>query len=327
MSDLMLEIMDLSIGIRNNKKFIPFSTDISLGIKKGEIFGVVGESGCGKSILALSIAGLLPENVKVLSGSIIFDKTNLLNLNKSTLRKMLGNDISMVFQEPLTSLNPLMKVGKQVSECLKLHTDLTHSEIKIETLNILKQVGLSDPEKIINCYPHQLSGGMRQRVMIAIAISCKPKLIIADEPTTALDVTIQFQILKLLLDINKLYGCTIILISHDLGVITSICNRVAVMYAGNIVEEGDTKSVFSNPQHEYTKGLVASIPTREKRGQRLENIDGRVPAATEKKTGCSFANRCKKASENCFFNNPQFSVVNQNHKARCIFAENKGDKK
>ncbi len=325
MSDILLQAENLAIDIKSQNKNLTFADDIDFSVKKGEIYGIVGESGCGKSLLAHSIAGLLPENVKISCGSIMFDGVNLLALNKKEFRKMQGKDISMVFQEPLTSLNPLMKIGRQVSENLKIHTDLTKNEMQKETLNILKKVGLNNPEELVNCYPHQLSGGMRQRIMIASAIICKPKLVIADEPTTALDVTIQSQILNLLQDINKTYGCAIVFISHDLGVISRICDRVAVMYCGNIVEEGDTSSVFSNPQHQYTKGLIDSIPTKNKKGQSLVNIPGKVPGITEKKEGCYFAKRCTKAQKRCFKTKPEYTLIKHNHMVSCFLAGETGE--
>lgn len=313
----LLEIDKLSIGIKNDKGHSPFISNLNLCIKKGEIFGIVGESGCGKSMLAHSITGLLSDGIKILGGNIIFNGVNLLKLTKNEFRKVLGKDISMVFQEPLSSLNPLMKIGRQVSENLKLHTTLSKNEIYHKTLEILRKVELPYPEKLINYYPHQLSGGMRQRVMIAMAVVLGPKLLIADEPTTALDVTIQAQILDLLLNINRTYGCTIIFIFHDLAVVNRICNRVAVMYAGDIVEEGDTKSVLFNPHHPYTKGLIASIPTKEKKGYRLQSIPGKVPGISEQKPGCSFANRCNRAMEKCFLAKPKCTFINQNHKVSC----------
>jgi peptide/nickel transport system ATP-binding protein len=324
MSDSLLEINNLSTGIKCNKNYLTFISDLSVCIKKGEIYGIVGESGCGKSMLAYSITGLLPDSIKILEGNIIFNGVDLLQLKKNEFRNILGKDISMVFQEPLTSLNPLMKIGSQVSENLKLHTDFSKNEIHQETLNILRKVNLSNPEKLINYYPHQLSGGMRQRAMIAMAIVLRPQLFIADEPTTALDATIQAQILDLMLDINRTYGSTIIFISHDLGVINRICNRVAVMYAGSIVEEGDTKNVLLNPQHEYTKGLIASIPTKEKKGHRLLSIPGKVPDVGGKSAGCIFANRCNKATEKCWLVKPQSTLFNHNHKVSCICSQNGG---
>jgi len=320
MSDILLRVKELSIGVKGIGDADIAVEEISFNIKKGEILGIVGESGCGKSLTALSIAGLLPQSAIISGGSIIFDGVELKGISRDQMRKIQGKDISMVFQEPMTSLNPLMTIGKQVSEGLKIHYKLTNKEIKDRVLAVLIKVGLARCEEIYNSYPHQLSGGMRQRVMIAIAIICRPKLIIADEPTTALDVTIQSQILALLKDINKEYKTSILFISHDLGVINKLCNKVAVMYAGKIIEEGTTKNIFINPVHQYTKGLIESIPTRAKKGERLANIDGKVPSIKEKKFGCSFAPRCQKAEEKCFYEKPKNVILGPNHKVFCNLA-------
>jgi oligopeptide/dipeptide ABC transporter, ATP-binding protein, C-terminal domain len=321
MSEILLRVKDLSIGVKSIDDVDIAVDGISFNIKKGEILGIVGESGCGKSLTTLSIAGLLPKSTTISAGSIIFDGIELKDINRNEMRKIQGKDISMVFQEPMTSLNPLMTIGKQVSEGLKIHFKLTNKEIKERVLAVLSKVGLTRCEEIYNSYPHQLSGGMRQRVMIAIAIICKPKLIIADEPTTALDVTIQSQILGLLKHINEEYKTSILFISHDLGVISKLCHRVAVMYSGNIVEEGTIKNIFINPVHQYTKGLIESIPTREKKGTRLSNIEGKVPAIKEKKFGCSFAPRCQKAEEKCFYEKPKSVNLGPNHRVCCNLAE------
>lgn len=325
MHEMLLRVCDLSVGVENPEGIYSAVDAISFHMEKGEILGIVGESGCGKSLMALSLAGLLPEGVKITGGSIVFDGMDLKNVRKDEMRKIQGKDISTIFQEPMTSLNPLMKIGKQVSENLKLHYNLTQKEIKDETLEILYKVGLPKPKEIFNYYPHQLSGGMRQRVMIAMAIICKPKLIIADEPTTALDVTIQAQILDLLRHINREYGCAILFISHDLGVISQLCSRVAVMYAGNIVEESSTRNIFIHPVHEYTKGLIGSIPSRDKRGKRLVNISGKVPAITEKKFGCSFAPRCSRAQNKCFVEKPRCIELGPSHTVCCYLAEGESE--
>lgn len=321
MSEILLRVKDLSIGVKSIEGIDIAVEEISFNIKRGEILGIVGESGCGKSLTALSIAGLLPQSTMISGGSIIFDGVELKGISRDEMRKIQGKDISMVFQEPMTSLNPLMTIGKQVSEGLKIHYKLTNKEIKERVLAALSKVGLARCEEIYNSYPHQLSGGMRQRVMIAIAIICKPKLIIADEPTTALDVTIQSQILGLLKDINEEYKTSILFISHDLGVISKLCHRVAVMYAGNIVEEGTTKNIFINPVHQYTRGLIESIPNRAKKGQRLANIEGKVPSIKEKKFGCGFAPRCQKAEEKCFYEKPKRVILGPNHKVCCNLAD------
>jgi peptide/nickel transport system ATP-binding protein len=325
MTETLLRVCNLSIGINTPEGEHLAVDDISLHVKRGEILGIVGESGCGKSLTALSIAGLLPEGVAVTGGSILFDGMELNGLKKDELRAIQGKDISMVFQEPMTSLNPLMKIGKQVAEVLKIHYKLTWKEMRDEVLSVLGKVGLPRPAEIFNSYPHQLSGGMRQRVIIAMAILCKPKLIIADEPTTALDVTIQAQILELLRRINQELGTSILFISHDLGVISRLCNRVAVMYAGNIIEEGNVRSIFVHPVHEYTKGLIGSIPDRSKRGGRLANIPGKVPSINEKRFGCAFAPRCGKAQDDCFFKKPRRIDLSEWHSVSCYLAEQESE--
>jgi len=321
MSDAMLSVVNLSIGIESTNEINNAVNGISFNIKSGKILGIVGESGCGKSLTALALAGLLPTSVSINSGSIIFDGVELSGISKKEMRKLQGKEISMIFQEPMTSLNPLMTVGNQVAEGLRIHYKMKEREVKDKVLDVLRKVGLPRVEELYISYPHQLSGGMRQRVMIAIAIICRPKLIIADEPTTALDVTIQAQILKLLKDINRKYKTTILFISHDLGVINQICDNVAVMYAGNIIEEGTTKNIFIHPVHQYTKGLIGSIPSRDKKGKRLANIPGKVPPITEKKFGCGFAPRCEKSQKKCFVESPNCVELGPNHKVWCYKAK------
>jgi len=321
MSDTMLSVVNLSIGIESTNEINNAVNGISFNIKSGKILGLVGESGCGKSLTALALAGLLPTSVSINSGSIIFDGVELRGISKKEMRKLQGKEISMVFQEPMTSLNPLMTIGNQVAEGLRIHYKMKEREVKDKVLDVLKKVGLPRVKELYISYPHQLSGGMRQRVMIAIAIICRPKLIIADEPTTALDVTIQAQILKLLKDINREYKTTILFISHDLGVINQICDNVAVMYAGNIIEEGTTRNIFIHPIHQYTKGLIGSIPSREKKGKVLANIPGKVPPITEKKFGCGFAPRCEKSQEKCFVEYPNCVELSPNHKVWCYEAK------
>lgn len=321
MSDILLRTQDLSINIKNGKKDLTAVDNISFHIKQGEILGIVGESGCGKSLTALSIPGLLAEGIGIFGGHMIFDGKDLSQLSKEEYRKLNGKEISMIYQEPMTSLNPLIKIGKQVAEVIKLHEKKTKKEINEEVLEILKKVGLKDPEKSVEYYPHQLSGGMRQRVMIAMAIICKPKLLIADEPTTALDVTIQAQILALLKEINKEYNTSILFISHDLGVINRLCDRVLVMYAGKIVEQGKVRTIFLHPVHEYTKGLMNSIPTREQKGNKLKCIPGRVPALSDKKFGCPFAPRCEAARDICFEKEPDMQALSMYHEVCCHLAD------
>ena len=327
MENYLLRVQDLSIGIDNEKKGkengnpLLAVDNINFHVRRGEILGIVGESGCGKSLTSLSIIGLLSNGVKVTNGKIILDGTDLLSLSEPEFRKLKGNEISMIFQEPMTSLNPLMKIGKQVGEVILLHQNKLKKDINEEVFQILTKVGLRNPQESMNAYPHQLSGGMRQRVMIAMAIICKPKLLIADEPTTALDVTIQAQILDLLRNINKEYGTTILFVSHDLGVIKQLCDRVLVMYAGKIAEEGTIGNIFTHPVHEYTKGLLNSIPTKKKKGTRLDCIVGRVPTLEERNTGCAFASRCKAARDICFKEEPIQLDLSMNHSVNCHLAD------
>lgn len=325
MAEKILEVKEISLGIKKGVEVYNAVNKVSFNINKGQIFGIVGESGCGKSITALSIAGLFQKNVRVTGGQIIFDGIDLLNVSDIQKRDIQGKDISVIFQEPMTSLNPVMKIGKQVGENLKLHSNKSKKEIKAEVLNVLEKVGLKEAEEIFDFYPHQLSGGMRQRVMIAMAIICNPKLIIADEPTTALDVTIQAQILKLLKTINVEYNTAILFISHDLGVVRQLCDKAAVMYAGEIIEAGTIEEIFLNTSHEYTKGLLASIPTKEKRGKYLTNIPGKIPSFLEKKSGCLFASRCAKVKSSCLEESPPIVQLSSNHMVKCNYIEQDGE--
>lgn len=321
MPETLLSVEDLTVCAETEKGTFDLVNGVGFSTARGEILGIVGESGCGKSMTALSVAGLPARNVRTRAGRILFDGRDLRTLPREEIRRIQGKELSMIFQEPMTSLNPLMKVGRQVSENLRLHSGLSKREIRERTAAVLRRVGLPEPEKLLAAYPHELSGGMRQRVMIALAVICRPKMIIADEPTTALDVTIQAQILDLLREINREYGCAILFISHDLGVVSQLCSRILVMYAGSIVEEGSARDIFRNPAHEYTKGLIGSIPTREMRGRRLVNIPGRVPGPGEKTAGCPFAPRCGEACGECFLREPAFAEVSPGHRARCIRAQ------
>ncbi|MDR2402592.1 MAG: ABC transporter ATP-binding protein [Spirochaetaceae bacterium] len=321
----LLRVEGLSVGIRRNRKYLPAVENISFKIMPGEIVGIVGESGCGKSLTALSIPGLLPQGVELTGGGVIFDGRDIRGLSERELCRIRGNEISMVFQEPMTSLNPLLRIGAQIAEPLKLHGWKNRKLIGDEVMDIMNKVGLRSPEKLIHEYPHQLSGGMRQRVMIALAIVCKPKLLIADEPATALDVTIQAQILRLMKRINRDLGTSILFISHDLGVINRICDRVLVMYSGRLVEEGTVRNIFFHPVHEYTRGLMGSIPVRERKGQALVNIPGKVPSIEEKGeahfAGCPFAPRCVRAEDRCFAAFPKAIPLGENHSVRCILVD------
>ena len=294
---------------------------VDLAIPRGSIVGLVGESGCGKSVTALSVLGLVPPAGRVAAGEIRFGETDLRTLGEGALRKLRGNRIAMIFQDPMTSLNPVYPVGRQVAEVLRLHRRLDRWAAKARTVELFQQVGIPDPVARYDAYPRQLSGGLRQRVMIAMAMACEPELLIADEPTTALDVTIQAQIMELIRDMNKQMGTAVLLISHDLGVIRRMCSRVYIMYAGRVVESGTTQEVLAHPLHPYTKGLIASIPSLEKRGQRLSSIPGTVPALEDRSEhGCPFYNRCYKRRDACKNETPPM-VVHKGHMALCVDAK------
>lgn len=297
--------------------------NISFQVKPGQIVGVVGESGCGKSVMSLSIMKLLPKGTgKIKSGEIIFDGINLEKMSEAQINKIRGKDVSMIFQEPMTSLNPVFTIGYQLQEVLFNHIKITKLEARQKAIALLKSVGISRPEKIVDEYPHQLSGGMRQRVMIAIAIACQPKLLIADEPTTALDVTVQAQILELLKEIQAVNDMSVILITHDLGVVAEMCDEVIVMYAGKIVERTDVDTLFHNPKHPYTSLLLGAIPKMDEKEERLSSIKGIVPSLTNMpKVGCRFANRCPKAMPECFTVNPLLEEVEQGHEVACLLFE------
>ncbi|MGK0468514.1 ABC transporter ATP-binding protein [Clostridium sp.] len=292
--------------------------DVSFSLKPGEIIGVVGESGCGKSVTSLSIIGLLGNKGKVNKGEVYFEGRNLLELNEKQMRKIRGNKISMIFQEPMTSLNPILTIGDQITESIRLHLKKSKSEALKCAVDMLEKVGLPRADKIINDYPHVLSGGMRQRVMIAMALVCNPKLIIADEPTTALDVTIQAQILDLMKKLSKEFNTAIMLITHDLGVIAEMVDKVLVMYAGQVVEEADVYTLFENPKHPYTQGLMKSIPqVYTEKIERLIPIPGTVPSVYQKFSGCRFNERCILATERCRSEVPRLVDSGNNHKVRC----------
>ncbi|MFD1037307.1 ABC transporter ATP-binding protein [Virgibacillus byunsanensis] len=305
MSDAILEIKDLQIQFKSGKETVQPIRGVDFTLKKGETLGVVGESGSGKSVTSLAIMGLLPDKTsEIISGEILFNGKDLSKLKENQYRKIRGNEISMIFQEPMTSLNPVFTIGEQLSEPLRQHKKMPKKEINAAIIAVLKQVGIARAEQIINEYPHQLSGGMRQRVMISLALLCQPDLMIADEPTTALDVTIQAQILKLMKDIKKKNDMSLLLITHDLGVVAEMCDRVVVMYAGEIVEVAEINELFNNPLHPYTKGLINSLPSKNTRKNRLYSISGQVPKPNEITKGCVFANRCPVAFSKCFEETP-----------------------
>jgi peptide/nickel transport system ATP-binding protein len=317
----VLWLQHLSVGIRHGKGFLPAVEDVSLRIEPGQIVGLVGESGCGKSLTALSCAGLLPEAARVIKGKVLFEGIALEHMSQRELCGLRGSGISLVFQEPMTSLNPLMRIGRQVAEPLLLHGWSGRAHIRGEVIATLARVGLPEPEKLLGAYPHQLSGGMQQRVMIAIALIGRPRLLIADEPTTALDVTTQAQILGLFKKINRETGTAILFISHDLNVVGQICDRVAVMYAGRIVEEGSVGNIFWHPVHEYTKALMGSIPTKRQKGKRLVTIPGKVPSIEDEWSGCPYSPRCPVAREVCFNSVPEHLDLSEHHRVWCFLAD------
>tara|TARA_B100000929_G_scaffold284570_1_gene267008 strand:- start:5 stop:976 length:972 start_codon:yes stop_codon:yes gene_type:complete len=319
MSENLLKINNFSISVNLNNKKIKLVENINLNIPKGKIIGLVGESGCGKSITALSISQLNetpPLNYD--SGSIEFEQKNLLALNKRELNKIRGKKIGMIFQEPMTSLNPCYTIGDQLIEVLKIHEFKTNYHQKLEKCySILRSVGITDPQKRYKQFPHELSGGLRQRVMIAIAMICKPLLLIADEPTTALDVTVQAQILKLIKSLQKENNMSVLIITHDLGVVSEICDYVYVMYAGKIIEKGNINQIFSHPSHPYTNGLMNSIPLLNEEKKRLNTIPGMVIDPLEKFYGCYFADRCQNVKSKCYNEIPDLEKLNINHSVSC----------
>ena len=315
----LLEVKHLRTEFFSSKKSsVTAVDDVSFDIKKGEIVGLVGESGCGKSVTSLSIMQLLKDTPgKITNGEVIFQGHNLLDASKKEMLDIRGDKMSMIFQEPMSSLNPSMRIDKQMIEGIRLHTPLTKAEARKKAADILSQVGIPDPQRVLKNYPHQLSGGMRQRVMIAMAMSCEPDLLIADEPTTALDVTIQAQILELMKKIQQDKGMSILLITHDLGVVAEMCSRVIVMYAGKIVEEAPVEILFANPTHPYTQGLIASVPKLGSGVNVLPSIPGSVPDLSAMPKGCRFAPRCKYATEKCHQEQPELLSVGEKQKCRC----------
>ena len=314
----LLEVKDLKTYFFTHEGTVKAVDGINLKVNKGETLGLVGESGCGKSVTALSIMRLIPSPPgKIVGGNIHFEGKNLLELGEKEMRKIRGRKISMIFQEPMTSLDPMFTIGDEIAEVIKLHQGLKKNEAREKAIESLKIVGMPDPEKRINEYPHELSGGMRQRAMIAMALSCNPALLIADEPSTALDVTIQAQILRLIDELRKKFGTSVLLITHDLGVIAETCDNVAVMYAGHIVEHTDVNTLFRNPLHPYTKGLMKSIPRLDIDTERLEIIRGLVPNLLNMPPGCPFQPRCDFCSEVCTKELPKLVETEKNHLVRC----------
>ncbi|MFV0560043.1 MAG: ABC transporter ATP-binding protein [Enterococcus sp.] len=322
-SELLLEVQNLHTGFRIKDTFYDAVDDVSFTLKQNEILAIVGESGCGKSTLATTIMGLLdPENTKI-QGEILYKDLNLTNLNETLYNQIRGNDIGMIFQDPLSALNPLMRIEDQIKEGLSYHTKMTADERQQRALELLGQVGIPNPARVGRQYPHELSGGMRQRVIIAIAIACKPPIVIADEPTTALDVTIQAQILDLLKDLQEETKTGIILITHDLGVVAEMADRVAVMYGGQFVEVASVEELFAHPKHPYTRSLLNSMPQEDAYEEELHVIEGVVPSLKNMpRTGCRFAARIPWIPEEDHEENPVLHEVSPNHLVRCSCYKN-----
>jgi len=319
MNNPLLEIRSLTTWFFTEDGVVRAVEDVSFEIFPGEIVSLVGESGCGKSVTGLSLLRLIPMPPgKILKGELLFEGRDLLGLEEREMEKVRGNDISMIFQEPMTSLNPVFTIGNQIIEALQLHQNLDKKEARTRAIEMLDRVRIPSSEVRIDSYPHQLSGGMRQRAMIAMALSCQPKLLIADEPTTALDVTIQAQVLRLLKEIQREMGMAVMLITHDLGVVSEIADRVAVMYAGRIVESGPIEAIFGKMRHPYTRGLLESIPHLDEKRKRLNAIPGQVPNPMNLPGGCKFHPRCHLMIDECKREEPPLFKVNGNHFSRCI---------
>ncbi len=318
MSADLLHIKDLHLEFKVGRSYLRVLHGINLAVNPGEIFGIVGETGCGKTVTGLSVLQLLPQSAHIPEGEIVFNGQNLLELSPPEMRKIRGGEIAMIFQDPSSSLNPVFTVGSQLTRIVKEHFNLSKDQIQAQVQAMLTAVGLPDVPRVLKSYPHQLSGGMQQRVMIALALACKPRLLIADEPTTALDVTIQAQILEVLRGLRAEFDIAVILITHNLGVVAKTCDRLAVLYAGRVVETGLVRDIFDNPQHPYTRGLMRAIPRPSQRGLKMEAIAGNVPDHPGQIPGCSFAPRCEFALERCQTENPTLFPVTSDHLSACF---------
>lgn len=321
MAAKLLEVRNLKTSFKTEEGVIPSVNGVSFTVNRGETLAVVGESGSGKSVTSLSIMGLVGAPGRVTDGEIRLEGRNLLGLSKKELRKIRGNEISMIFQEPMSSLNPVFTVGNQVREAILQHRKASKAEAARLSIEMLERVGIPGAAKVAASFPHQLSGGMRQRVMIAMALACRPKLLIADEPTTALDVTIQAQILQLIAELSREENTGVILITHDLGVVAEMADRVAVMYAGEVVEEASVFDLFARPGHPYTIGLLGSLPRLDEQRERLDSIAGTVPDMLNMPGGCPFHPRCPYAQEQCARERPELRVKEAGHKVRCLRME------
>ena len=320
----LLEVKDLHTSFFTDAGEVKAVDGVSFTLDHGKVLGIVGESGSGKSVTAYSIMQILAPTGKIVSGSVLLDGQELVNSGEKVMRTVRGNKVSIIFQDPMTSLNPTYTIGHQLMEAILLHTDRNKQQAKERAIEMLRLVNINQPEKRMKQYPFELSGGMRQRVMIAMALACEPDILIADEPTTALDVTIQAQILDLMKDLQKQLGMAIIMITHDLGVVAQMCDEVVVMYAGSICEQGTADEIFYNPRHEYTKGLLRSIPTAENNGQRLEPISGTPIDLLNMPKGCPFAPRCDAAMKVCLEKRAERIFINEDHAATCWMNVKKG---
>ena len=322
----ILEVKNLTTSFNTNKNKIKAVDGVSFNLKEGKVLGIVGESGCGKSMTAMSIMGLIEsQNGNIDNGEIIFNEKNLLSLNLNELDKIRGNEIAMIFQEPMIALNPVLKIKDQIGEVIKVHKNIVAEENKKKVLEFLNLVGIKRAEEVLNSYPHQLSGGMCQRIMIAIALICIPKLLIADEPTTALDVTVQAQVLELINNLKDKFNMSVLFITHDLGVICEVADEVMVMYAGKIVEKAKVEDIFDSPKHPYTIGLINSRPENFKRGEIPKCIKGKVPKLTELPKGCAFYERCDFKMEICKNKRPKLESIGRDHEVSCFICNLKSD--
>lgn len=323
----ILQVENLKTVFSSRGQEVQAVRGVSFEVNKGEIVGLVGESGSGKSVTMKAILGILPENAKTSADVLRFQDKDLLSLNEEEYRKMRGKEMTMIFQDPMTALNPLKKIGAHLEEVIMRHSSCSKAEAKTKAIEMLRRVGIPMPETRMKQYPHEFSGGMRQRVLIAMALACEPELLIADEPTTALDVTIQAQILDLLKELEEQYNTSIVLITHDMGVVANVCTKIAIMYGGLIMECGTTDEIFYEPKHPYTKALLRAIPSLDlKEVERLKSIEGLPPSLINPPKGCPFAERCEFAQPKCFEQMPEYQDFSQTHRAMCFLCEQEGEK-